>query len=143
MKMIKTKRLLLRQWLPSDREPFAAMNADPRVMKHFPNLLSHQESDAMVERISAHFDLHGFGLWAVEVPDVAPFIGFVGLSAPRFEAHFTPAVEIGWRIAAEHWNRGYATEGAQAVLQLGFERLCLEYRISKNRTSHDQTSIQD
>jgi RimJ/RimL family protein N-acetyltransferase len=97
------------------------MNADPRVMEHFPAPLSRAESDALAARIEADFERHGFGLWAVEVPGVTPFAGFVGLSVPRFRAHFTPCVEIGWRIAAEHWNRGYASEGARAVLEAAAE----------------------
>jgi RimJ/RimL family protein N-acetyltransferase len=117
----RTARLHLRRWRPADREPFAAMNADPRVMEHFPATLTRRDSDALVDRIVAHFDRHGFGLWAVEVPGVTPFAGFVGLSVPGFQAHFMPCVEIGWRVAAEHWNRGYATEGARTVLQAAAE----------------------
>ena len=94
-------------------------------MAHFPATLSREESNTLAARVEAHFDQHGFGLWAVEVPEVAPFVGFVGLSVPRFEAHFTPCVEIGWRLAAEHWGKGYATEGARAVLAFGFETLQL------------------
>ena len=120
-----TDRLLLRRWRPEDRPLFAAINADPRVMEFFPKLLSREESDATVDRIEAHFAQHGFGLWAVEVPGVTPFAGFVGLAHPRFEATFTPCVEIGWRLAAEHWGRGYATEGATAALAFGFEQLKL------------------
>ena len=122
---MRTERLLLRRWRPSDRAPFAALNADPRVMRHFPATLSRAESDAYAERIEAHFAEHGFGLWAVEAPDLAAFIGFVGLSVPRFEAPFTPCVEIGWRLAAEHWGRGYAPEAARAALAFGFETLAL------------------
>jgi RimJ/RimL family protein N-acetyltransferase len=124
--VIRTDRLLLRRWRPSDLEPFAAMNADPRVMQYFPALFSREESDAMAARAESLFERHGFGFWAVEAPGIAPFIGLLGLSIPRFEAHFMPAVEIGWRIAAEHWNRGYATEGARAALAFGFETLRLE-----------------
>lgn len=120
---LRTPRLLLRRWRPEDRVPFAATNADPRVMEHFPATLSRQESDARADRIEAHFDKHGFGLWAVEIPGVAPFAGFIGVSIPGFEAHFTPCIEIGWRLAFEHWNRGYATEGARAALAFGFESL--------------------
>jgi RimJ/RimL family protein N-acetyltransferase len=112
------------------------LNADPRVMEHFPAPLSSEESDALVARIEAHFDQRGFGLWAVEVPDVAPFVGFVGLSVPRFEAHFTPCVEIGWRLAAEHWGKGYATEGARAVLAFGFETLALAEIVSFTTTGN-------
>jgi RimJ/RimL family protein N-acetyltransferase len=112
--------LLLRRWRPEDRAPFAALNADPRVMEHFPATLSRDESDAGVDRIEDHFERHGFGPWAVEVPGVAPFIGYVGLAAPRFDAPFTPCVEVAWRLAADHWGRGYATEGARAALAFGF-----------------------
>ena len=127
---IRTDRLLLRRWRDADREPFAALNADPRVMEFFPQLLSREETDAACERIAAHFAKHGFGMWAVEVPGVAPFVGFVGLAVPRFEAHFTPCVEIGWRLAHEYWNRGYATEGARAALKFGFEQVGLDEILS-------------
>src|SRR5437867_1027256 len=120
---LRTERLHLRGWLPTDREPFAALNSDPRVMKHFPDVLSREESDALAARIEVSFDQNGFGLWAVEVQHVPPFAGFVGLAIPRFEAHFTPCVEIGWRLASAYWNRGYATEAARAVLTFGFEIL--------------------
>lgn len=99
-------------------------------MEFLPRLLSRSESDEMAERIEAHFQQHGFGLWAVEVTDVAPFAGFVGLNVPRFEAPFTPCVEIGWRLAAEHWNRGYATEGAKAALDFAFDDLGLREIVS-------------
>ena len=88
------------------------------------------KATVLVARIEAHFDRHGFGLWAVEIPDVAPFAGFIGLSIPGFDAPFTPCVEIGWRLAAEHWGRGYATEGARAVLTFGFETLKLDEIVS-------------
>ena len=101
------------------------MNADPRVMQYLPGALSGEESDRFIGRIEAHFDRHDFGLWAVEIPGVVPFAGFIGLSIPAFDAHFTPCVEIGWRLAAGHWGRGYATEGARAVLAFGFETLQL------------------
>ena len=123
--MLTTNRLLLRRWRPSDRAPFAALNADPRVMECFPSTLTTAESDAMVDRIEAHFAEKGFGLWVVEVPRLAEFIGFIGLSTPRFTAHFTPCVEIGWRLACEHWGHGYATEGAKAALAYGFQTLKL------------------
>jgi RimJ/RimL family protein N-acetyltransferase len=122
---LATERLRLRRWRAADREPFAALNADPRVMRHFPALLAREASDALAERIEAGFERDGFGPWAVEVPGVAPFVGFVGLSLPAFEAPFTPCVELGWRIAAEHWNRGYATEAARAALAFAFGELRL------------------
>jgi RimJ/RimL family protein N-acetyltransferase len=133
---LRTDRLRLRRWCAADREPFAALNADPRVMEHFPALLSREESDARADRIEVHFDQHGFGLWAVEIVGVAPFAGFIGLSIPRFEAHFMPCVEIGWRLAAEHWGRGFATEGARAALAFGFETLRLEEIVSYTATGN-------
>jgi RimJ/RimL family protein N-acetyltransferase len=127
---IRTARLILREWRESDHEPFARMNADPRVMEYFPALLSRAESDAGVERIRSHFRINGFGLWAVELADRHDFIGFTGLSRPGFEAHFTPCVEVGWRLDAAHWGRGYATEAAEAAVSFGFERLGLEEIVS-------------
>lgn len=115
-----TDRLRLRPWEDRDLEPFAAMNADPKVMEFFPACLDRAESDALARRIVAGFVERGYGLWAVEVPQVAAFIGFIGLSVPRFEAHFTPCVEIGWRLAAPFWGQGYAVEGAQVALAFGF-----------------------
>lgn len=127
---ITTARLSLRLWRDEDLPAFAALNADPRVMAHFPTTLSRAESDAMVARTRDHFAVHGFGLCAVEVPGRAAFIGFVGLAVPRFEAHFTPCVEIGWRLAAEHWGKGYATEAASAVLDHAFGPLGLQHVVA-------------
>jgi RimJ/RimL family protein N-acetyltransferase len=127
---IQTPRLLLRTWRDLDLPAFAALNADPRVMEFFPKTLDRSESDAMAARIQDHFARHGFGLWAVEVPGVADFIGFVGLSVPQFEAHFTPCVETGWRLAVGHWGKGYATEAARAVLDFGFHTLSLQEIVS-------------
>jgi RimJ/RimL family protein N-acetyltransferase len=120
---LRTARLLLRRWLPSDREPFARLNADPETMRYFPKPLTPAESDAFVDLIEAAFARNGFGFWAVELREAGTFIGFVGLSAPSFEAHFTPCIEIGWRLAAPFWNQGYATEGARAALAFGFDVL--------------------
>ena len=94
-------------------------------MEHFASVLPRDESDALAASIEAHFARHRFGLWALEIPGVEPFAGFVGLSVPSLEAPFTPCVEIGWRLAVEHWGCGYATEGARAVLAFGFETLGL------------------
>jgi RimJ/RimL family protein N-acetyltransferase len=127
---LRTERLCLRRWLLDDRVPFARLNADPRVVEYLPGVLSREESDAVADRIEAHFERHGFGLWAVEIAGVTRFAGFIGLSVPRFEAHFTPCVEIGWRLDADHWNRGYAAEGARAALEFGFGFLQLEQIVS-------------
>jgi ribosomal-protein-alanine N-acetyltransferase len=115
---MRTQRLLLREWRDDDRTPFAALNADPRVMEHMPQLLSRADSDAFVDRIRAHFDTHGYGLFALEA--AGAFIGFVGLQHVPFDAHFTPAVEIGWRLAHDAWGNGYASEAAREVLRYGF-----------------------
>lgn len=123
--MIQTDRLILREWQDDDLAPFAALNADDRVVEFLPGPLSREQSDAAAASIRDHFARQGFGRWAVEVPGVAPFIGFVGLSVPSFETHFTPCVEIGWRLAQEHWGRGYATEAARAALRFGFDELGL------------------
>ncbi len=130
MIVLTTERLLLRRWNPSDREPFARLNADPRVMEFMPSLLSRAQSDALILQMEANFDLRGFGLCAVELRADGSFIGFVGLDVPRFEAAFTPCVEIGWRLSADHWGCGYATEGARAMLSHGFETLKLEALVS-------------
>jgi RimJ/RimL family protein N-acetyltransferase len=110
--------------------PFAALNADPRVMEFFPAVLSRAETEARVARIRNQFERNGFGLWALEVPGTADFIGFAGLGIPQFEAPFTPCVEIGWRLAFEHWGHGYATEAARAALDFGFGKLQLEQIVS-------------
>jgi RimJ/RimL family protein N-acetyltransferase len=127
---LQTDRLRLRRWSPADRAPFAALNADPRVMEFFPALMSREESDAAADRIDAHFDQHGFGLWAVEILGITPFGGFIGLNIPRFTAHFTPCVEIGWRLAVDYWGHGLATEGARAALSFGFHWLQLDKIVS-------------
>lgn len=136
---LRTERLYLRRWRPADREPFARLNADRRVVEFLPGPLSREASDARVDRILDHFERYGFGLWAVEIPGVTPFAGFVGLSVPQFEAPFMPCVEAGWRLDADHWNRGYATEGARAVLDYGFRWLGLDeilsYTVPKNLRS--------
>lgn len=121
---LRTDRLLLRGWRREDRAPFAALNADPRVVAHLQGALSVEDSDAFVDRIEAQWRDHGWGLWAVEVPDAARFIGYVGLWPAPFLERDTP-LEIGWRLASAHWGHGYATEAARAVLRFAFEELDL------------------
>ncbi len=130
LRELRTERLWLRPWRRADRDAFAAMNSDPQVMEFFPSLMTREESDASVDRAEAHFAEHGYGIWVAEVPGEAAFIGFIGLWRPTIEAHFTPCVEIGWRLAAGFWGRGYATEGALASLKFGFESLGLEEIVS-------------
>ena len=137
---LRGDRVLLRGWREDDLEPFAALNADPRVMEHFPRLMTREQSDSfVVDRIVPQFSARGFGLWAVEVPQVAAFIGFVGLQEPAFEAWFTPCVEVGWRLAVPFWGFGYATEAARVSLAFGFDRVGLDeivaFTVPANRRS--------
>lgn len=118
-------RLRLRPWRAEDRAPLAAINADPAVMRHFPNLMTSAESDAWADRMEAHFAEHGWGFWAVERKAEPGLIGAVGLLTIPWEADFTPAVEIGWRIAAAHQRQGYAEEAARLSLEAGFTQIGL------------------
>ncbi len=125
MSTLLTERLLLRPWRVEDREPFTRMNADPRVMRFFSKCLTPEETGRIADYIEGHFQQYGYGLFAAELRESGEFIGFIGLNHPLFQAHFTPCVEIGWRLNAAWWNRGLATEGAQAVLRYGFDELKL------------------
>ena len=137
---IRTNRLILRHWRDDDREPFFRLSSDPEVMEHFPALLTREESDAMAARIRTSFEERGFGLWALELPGGAPFLGFAGLTVPRFTSPtFGPCVEIGWRLARAHWGKGYVTEAARAALDDGFARLSfpevLSFTVQANHRS--------
>ena len=127
---LETERLILRNWQESDVAPFVEMNHDPEVMKYFPAILSADETKILVMRIKSHFKEHGFGLFAVELKSEKKFIGFTGLAIPTFEAHFTPAVEIGWRLASKYFGQGYATEAARKVLEFAFNELKLKEIVS-------------
>ena len=116
--------------MEADREPFAALNADPAVMEYFPASLTRQQSDSLIDAIESCFDQRGFGLWAVEVRETQGFIGFTGLNVPSLEAHFTPAVEVGWRLVRAAWGNGYATEAARGALAFGFEEIGLDQIVS-------------
>lgn len=133
---LPTARLLLRRWRDADRAPFAALNADPAVMEHFPSTLTAAESDAFADRVRARFDADEVGLWAVEVRATGEFVGFTGLARPWFDAHFTPAVEVGWRLARSAWGHGYATEAARAALADGFTRVGLAEIVSFTTTTN-------
>jgi len=128
--ILTTERLILRHWRESDREPFARLNADPRVMEYMPRTLSEEESAALVGRIEAHLRQHGFGLYAVEHRRDRSFLGFIGLNVPSFHAPFTPCVEIGWRLALDYWGQGLATEGARSMVRYAFENLGLDGLVS-------------
>ncbi|MDE9367651.1 GNAT family N-acetyltransferase [Luteipulveratus sp. YIM 133132] len=136
---IETDRLVLRDWTDDDLRPFAALNADPEVMQHFPAPMSRTESDALAGRIHDRIAAEGWGLWAVEVASSGRFVGFTGLSVPSFTTHFTPAVEIGWRLAREAWGYGYATEAARAALGYGFGVLDLEEIVSFTAVTNDRS----
>jgi RimJ/RimL family protein N-acetyltransferase len=126
--VIRTERLILRRWTDADRAPFAALNADPVVMEHFPGTMSREASDAFVDRIQRHWEEHDWGLWAVEVPALAPFVGYVGLWPADYVGEGT--VEVGWRLARGEWGHGYATEAAREALRVGFEELGLDEIVS-------------
>jgi RimJ/RimL family protein N-acetyltransferase len=121
MVVAQTNRLILRHWRQPDREAFSRLNADPLVMEFMPALLSREESDRMVDRMEEHFREHGFGLCAAELRQDHSFVGFIGLSVPAFQTTFTPCVEIGWRLSADRWGQGLATEGARAIMRYAFE----------------------
>lgn len=130
MNFLETDRLILRNWKSSDFQPYAKLNADPRVMEFFPSPLTQVESDAQINLIENKRKKDGFCVLAAELKQTQEFIGFIGLSIPSFEAHFTPCVEIGWRLASEYWGKGYAPEGATACLRYGFENLGLKEIVS-------------
>ncbi len=123
---LTTERLLLRPWRHDDLAPFAALNADAEVMRHFPACMSREESDLLAGRIRQHFDTHGFGQWVVERREDGAFIGVLGLLQVSFDAPFTPAVEIGWRFNRAYWRQGYALEAARAALAFAFGQLKLD-----------------
>ena len=136
---LRTSRLLLRGWRPEDREPFAALNADPRVTEFLGRMGDRAESDELLDRAEEHWTARGFGLWAVERLEDGAFLGFTGLSSPSFEAAFTPAVEVGWRLAHAAWGHGYATEAAEEALAFGFERLGLEEIVSFTTVANERS----
>ena len=124
--VLLTARLLLRRWRQADRQAFAAMNADREVMEYLAGPLTSAESYSLLDWIEAEFEQRRFGLWALEVAQTGQFIGFTGLSVPRFEAPFTPAVEIAWRLTKRCWGNGYATEAARRALAFAFETVGLQ-----------------
>jgi RimJ/RimL family protein N-acetyltransferase len=127
---LRTARLLLRGWRETDHAPFAALNGDPMVMEYFPERLTRAESDELIARIEAGFATRGYGLWALEVRATGEFVGFTGLAVPSFDAHFTPAVEVGWRLARSAWGKGYATEAGVAAIAFGFADAGLDEIVS-------------
>ncbi|QKG72555.1 GNAT family N-acetyltransferase [Erythrobacter mangrovi] len=138
--MIETERLLLRRWKDSDLAPFSEMGQDPEVMRHFPKLLSREECEVMIrDRFEAHFDRHGFGLWAVERTDDHSFIGFVGLGHVAFACPIEGQVEIGWRLARSAWGHGFAYEAASAAMKFGFGVLELGSIVAMTVTGNERS----
>ncbi|HEX4817898.1 MAG TPA: GNAT family N-acetyltransferase [Nonomuraea sp.] len=127
---METERLIMRRWREEDREPFAAMNADPEVMEHFPAPLTREQSDAFVDRIERQFDERGYSLWALEERATGRFIGFTGLAWQAFDAPFLPAAEVGWRLTRPAWGHGYATEAARRAVAYAFAEAGLDEIIS-------------
>lgn len=127
---LKTARLILRRWQKADLEPFSQLNKDERVMEFFPKTLSENETRTFIATVEMHFEREGCGLWVVELPETGEFAGFVGLSKPRFQAHFTPCIEVGWRLSHKHWGKGFAPEAAREAVRDGFERLGLDEIVS-------------
>lgn len=130
MKILETQRLILRSFQMTDLDAMAAIDADPKVCEFLPALGTRENTAAGIQRIIDHEQQKGFSLYAVELKTTREMIGWIGLMTPSFDAHFTPAVEIGWRLAPGHWNQGYATEGAQAILGYAFTTLGLEEVVS-------------
>jgi RimJ/RimL family protein N-acetyltransferase len=138
---LKTKRLILRQWRDEDYEPFARLNADPKVMEHFPSTLTKVQSDVMATTLKTLISQNGWGFWVMEEKETGLFVGALGLHEPTENLPFLPCVEIGWRLAYEHWGKGYATEAGKEVLRYAFEDLKLEEVVSftavANKRSRD------
>ncbi len=126
----RTERLLLRGWRDDDRDAFAAMNADPEVMRHFHTTMTREQSDAMVDRIESALQTQGWGLWALQRHDTGEFIGFTGLAVPAHDLPFNPCVEVGWRLARSAWGRGFATEAGREALRVAFGEVDLEEVVS-------------
>ncbi len=126
----ETERLVLRQWRDADRIPLAAINADPRVMEFFPARLDRARSDAQFDELQGHIDYNGWGFWAVEEKATTALIGFVGIQIPAPDLPVFPCIEVGWRLAANQWGKGFATEAAQGALRVGFDQLGLPEIVS-------------
>ena len=137
--VLTTARLRLRLWRDEDLEPYAALNADPRVREFFPSVQTYQESADSMQSIRDHWQRRGFGLWAVEAIGRAPFIGFIGLSVPSFDAPFMPCVELGYRLAFEHWGHGYATEGSRAAIRFGFATIGLPEIVAMTTVGNERS----
>ena len=130
MTIIETERLILREWQNEDLLAFSRINQNPKVLEFLPAPMTMEETADWIKRIQQHFKKHGYGLYVATLKNTGELIGHIGLNIPTFESHFTPCVEIGWRLASEHWGLGYATEGAKAVLEYGFDHAGLKEIVS-------------
>jgi len=135
-KIIETDRLILRTWRDEDLESMFAINQDPKVMEYFPSLQDLDMTKNFIDKVNAHFENHGYSLYATVRKDTNEFIGFIGLLIAEFESHFTPATEIGWRLSSNHWGQGFATEGAKAVLDYAFRELKIPEIVSFTAASN-------
>lgn len=137
--VLRTERLRLRGWRDDDLDALAAMNADPEVMRYFPACLEREQSASMMQRNAAHIERHGFAWWALEVPGVTAFAGAASLLMPGFEAHFTPCLEIGWRLPRAHWGKGYASEAAAAVVDFAFGEAQLDALVAFTAVANERS----
>jgi ribosomal-protein-alanine N-acetyltransferase len=135
---LTSDRLLLRRWRDEDREPFAAMNADPEVMRHFESPLTRRQSDALIDQVEAGFEADGFGFWAVQT-HAGAFIGCVGIARSTADAHFTPAVEMAWRLGRRFWGQGYATEAAARSLDFAFGPAALDEVVAFTAATNERS----
>ena len=124
--LIESERLRIRTWKAGDGDEFFNLNSDPEVMMYFPSVLTRAESDEFLKKIIDRMEADGYGFWAVEEKSTGCFVGFVGLNSPRVGLKFEPCVEIGWRLKRQHWGKGYAGEGARAVLTYAFDVLSID-----------------
>lgn len=138
---METDRLILRRWQPADLQPFADLNADPRVMEFFPAVMTPDETAAMIKLIEERIDQHGFGFWATELKATGELIGFVGLNVPGYPLPFSPCVEIGWRLATPFWGKGLAQEAARASLRFGFENMKLKEIVSFTTSKNSRSRL--
>ena len=129
-KQIETERLLLRAWRAEDIEPYYQINQDAKVIEYLRGALSLNEAEQFINKTNGHLEQRGYTLWAVELKSTAELLGFIGLNYADWEAAFTPAVEIGWRLGSQYWGKGYATEGARACLDFAFNQVGLDEVVS-------------
>ena len=127
---METERLILRKWCDADLEPYYQINQDPKVIEFLHGPLKREECQNFINETNRRIDKDGYGLWAIELKENQKLLGFVGLNSPDFAAHFTPCVEVGWRLGSQYWGRGYASEAARLALEIGFKKFNLPKIVS-------------